>query len=158
MQAFISEREAILDELFPSAELLPGVERLLRHLKSKGVPMCVATSSHRRHFDMKTGRHPDVFALFDHIITGDMVAKGKPDPEIFLTAAAAWTDAPPKPAACLVFEDAPSGVAAAIAAGMPSVMVPDAGLDKAKTGAATLVVPSLLDFDPAHFGLPPFDV
>ena len=63
-------REQRLDEMFPSSQLLPGVDRLIRHLHSSGVPIAVATSSHRRHFDMKTTLHRELFSLFDHIVTG----------------------------------------------------------------------------------------
>lgn len=48
---------------------------------------------------------------------GDQVSNGKPAPDIFLQAASLWQPAP-DPASCLVFEDAPSGVQAAKAAGM----------------------------------------
>lgn len=61
-----------------------------------------------RHFDLKTTLHRDLFALFDHVITGDMVRNGKPDPEIFHVAAGTF-DPAPAPDHCLVFEDAPSG-------------------------------------------------
>jgi hypothetical protein len=45
---------------------------------------------------------------------------------------------------------------AALAAGMPSVLVPDPRLDVRETEAATIVLSSLELFDPAMFGLPPF--
>ena len=48
---------------------------------------------------------------------GDQVSNGKPAPDIFLRAAGMWAP-PPAPASCLVFEDAPTGVTAAKAAGM----------------------------------------
>jgi hypothetical protein len=52
-----------------------GVERLIKHLHAHKVPIAVATSSHRRHFDVKTQQHGQLFDLFDHIITGDQVTK-----------------------------------------------------------------------------------
>ena len=150
---FVKEREEKLHALFPSCELMPGAQRLVEGLQRRGVPIAVATSSHRRHFELKTQRHGDFFALFDHVITGDAVENGKPAPDIFQVAAARWSPEP-RASACLVFEDAPIGVEAALAAGMRVVMVPDAKLDRATTAAATEVLASLEDFDPGKYGLP----
>ncbi len=91
---------------------------------------------------------------------------GKPAPDCF-TAVAQRLGLPPS--ACLVIEDAPAGVAAATAAGMRVVAVPSI-LQKggrpsdlyAKPcpGAAAgcvSILPSLLEFRPERYGLPPFE-
>ena len=57
---------------------------------------------------------------------------------------------------CLVLEDAPSGVVAAKRAGMQVVLVPEEKLEAKYRGNATVVINSLLDFEPGIFGLPPF--
>lgn len=150
---FLVQREKDLDELFPTAQLLPGAERLLRHLKAQGIPISLATSSHSRHFDMKTTQHRELFRAFDHIVTGDKIARGKPAPDAFLTAAGQYKPVPDSQQ-CLVFEDAPVGVTAAKTAGMWCVMVPALQLDKALTKEADLVLDSLEAFDPVAWGLP----
>jgi hypothetical protein len=44
---------------------------LLRHLVAAGVPIALATSSHLRHFTLKTTQHPELFSLFNHRVTGE---------------------------------------------------------------------------------------
>lgn len=155
-EAFIKEREELLDELFAKAALLPGVESLIRHLHANGIPMAVATSSHRRHFDLKTTLHKELFGLMHHIVTGDQVAKSKPDPEIFNVASSLFEGGAPESINVLVFEDAPNGVEAALAAGMQVCHVPDANLAMELRGHAHCELMSLERFRPEEWGLPPF--
>jgi len=150
-EEYLREREDMLAELMPSAEPMPGAVALTQALHARGVPQAVATSSSRRFFDLKTTRHHDWFALFAAVVVGDdpRVARGKPEPDIFLVAA---RDLGADPASCLVFEDAPAGLAAARAAGMQVVAVPYPGMDVARLAAADLVVGSLLELSVADLG------
>lgn len=120
--------------------------------------MCVATGSHKLHFALKTQNHGEIFALMHHVVMGDdpEVKKGKPSPDIFLAAAKRF-EGTIDPSKILVFEDAPSGVAAAKNAGMSVVMVPDAQLDVSHQKEADQVLTSLSDLDPSGWGLPPFE-
>ncbi|XP_021845550.2 (DL)-glycerol-3-phosphatase 2 [Spinacia oleracea] len=156
---FIVERESMLQSMFPTSELMPGVERLIKHLHAHQVPICVATGSHKRHFELKTQRHTELFALMHHIVTGDdpEVKQGKPSPDVFLAAARRFEGGPIDSKLCLVFEDAPSGVQAAKNAEMSVIMVPDPRLDSSYHAVADQVLKSLTDLNPAEWGLPPFE-
>jgi pseudouridine-5'-monophosphatase len=136
----------------PTAEPMPGARELTAALHAMDVPLAVATSSTRASFALKTRRHGAWFGRdFRAVVTGDdpRIERGKPAPDIFLVAA---RDLGATPSACVVIEDAPSGVAAARAAGMQVVAVPDPGMDRARYGDAQLVVDSLRDLGPADLG------
>lgn len=136
---------------------MPGVYRLVRHLKKCGVRVAVATSSMASHYDLKSRNHTELFELFDHVVTGDDVTLGKPDPAIFLMCMNRYSPAP-QPQECLVFEDAIPGVEAGRRAGMRVVMVPDARLDLSAVDLEGVdVISSLELFDPVKYGLPPLD-
>lgn len=81
---------------------------------------------------------------FEAIVTGADVTKGKPHPEVFLIAAARLGLAPER---CLVIEDAPAGIEAAHAAGMPSVAVASTGRNAAQLAAAERVIHKLSELD-----------
>ncbi|OAD62290.1 Pseudouridine-5'-monophosphatase [Eufriesea mexicana] len=152
-EEFENESVKIYQELFPSANLMPGAERLLRHLKQNNIPIALATSSNKQNFELKTQKWTNIFDLFDHKVLGGSdpeVINGKPAPDIFLIAAKRFFDNPDPS------KDAPNGVKAALNAGMQVVMVPDPMLPKHYIQNPTLILNSLEEFQPELFGLPPY--
>ena len=135
------------------------MKKLVRHLHKHNVPFAVATGSGRQGYNSKITNHKDLFRLVSHTVTSDdpNLERCKPAPDIFQLTASRFASPPKSPADVLVFEDAPNGVAAARAAGMKVVMVPDNRVDEAKCSQAHLVLKSLEEFDPAVWGLPLFD-
>ncbi|XP_043590892.1 pseudouridine-5'-phosphatase-like [Bombus pyrosoma] len=159
-EEFENEVVKLYQELFPSANMMPGAEQLLKHLKQNNIPIALATSSNKENFELKTQRWKHIFDLFSHKVLGGSdseVTNGKPAPDIFLIAAKRFSDNP-DPSKCLVFEDAPNGVKAALTAGMQVVMVPDPMLPKNYIKNPTLLLNSLEKFQPELFGLPPYSV
>jgi pseudouridine-5'-monophosphatase len=124
---FLAERAPILEALIARSRAMPGAETFVRELRSRGVPMAVATSSDRRLYEIKVLPHA-WFELIGSVVCGDdpRVFAKKPSPDIFLVAA---RDLGADPARCLVFEDSPAGVEAALAAGMRviALLAPEAG-------------------------------
>ena len=99
----------------------PGALELVRELRERKIPTAVATSSrnpHAQHHLTAAG----LFDMFETIVTRDDVVHPKPHPEPYLTAASRLGVDPLK---CLALEDSHSGVRAAHAAGMQTIMVPD---------------------------------
>lgn len=146
------------DTLFPTAKLLPGAEKLVRHLHNHKIPIAIASGGAQDSYELKTTNHKDFVSMFGHVVlasTDPEVKNGKPAPDVFLICAKRFEDSP-KPEKCLVFEDAPNGVAAGAAAGMQVVMVPDPRMEDTLKKDATVVLKSLEEFRPEWFGLPPY--
>ncbi|MEU7089796.1 HAD family hydrolase [Streptomyces achromogenes] len=95
---------------------VPGVTDVLEKLAADGVPYCVASSgSHER---IRVGHRTtglDRWFTDERIFSSEDVGRGKPAPDLFLYAAQRMGVAPGR---CVVVEDSPLGVQAAVAAGM----------------------------------------
>jgi HAD superfamily hydrolase (TIGR01509 family) len=98
---------------------LPGVRTWLERLRDAGVPCAIGSSTHRANIDLSLGLI-GLAEFFSAIVTAEDVSHGKPDPEVFLTAAARLDRLPER---CVVFEDALVGIEAAHAGGMRVVAV-----------------------------------
>ena len=112
-ESFLADLRARVRETFEaSLQPIAGIASLLQSLR---VPFCLASSSDLERVSLSltlTGLAP---CFGDRLYTSQMVARGKPAPDLFLYAAAKMQAAP---ARTLVVEDSVSGVAAAKAAGM----------------------------------------
>ena len=104
--------------MFP---LKTGALPLLEALRAAGIPCGVASSSAVGEIRHRLG-HVDVLKYFRCIAGGDEVTHGKPDPALYLLAAARLGVAPED---CIAFEDSENGARAAQAAGVRVVIVPD---------------------------------
>ena len=113
---YLAAREVYLLELFPTSPDIQGAGEFVTTLMEKRLPMGLATSSHKNLCDIKLSNKAWKSA-FHSIVCGDNAAvkKGKPEPDIFLVCAAGL-NLPARD--CIVFEDSPTGIKAARAAGM----------------------------------------
>ena len=111
IEDYLRRRDEAQDKAWPTVPLLPGVEKLVHHLKKHDIPMAVATGSRKRKYYLKTSgaQVQSVFQYFDlekNVVTGDPLpedpdvpgrvanaqrgvrkGRGKPHPDIFLVAA-----------------------------------------------------------------------
>lgn len=99
----------------------PGVYALLDALDAKGIPYAIASSSPVDRIEMYL-KPLGIYERFHAIVSGYEVAKGKPEPDIYLTAAEKIGI---EPEFCLAVEDSPAGILSGFRAGCMPVMVPD---------------------------------
>ena len=132
------ERQKIFRKYF-RRRLFSGVDEFLRCLKNKGYLLAIVTGTPMP--QLKKILPAKIQFLFDTIVTGDLVKKGKPYPDPFLKAA---KDLNLKPSQCLVIENAPLGIRSAKAARMFCVAI-TTSLPKEYLQMADVVVDKLED-------------
>jgi HAD superfamily hydrolase (TIGR01509 family) len=138
LDEFVRRRAAVFD-----AELEPveGAERLVRRVLSAGIAVCVASQGSLA----KTARSLALTGLDELFgpsarFSAQQVARGKPEPDLFLYAAAAFGVAPQY---CAVVEDTPSGVTAGVRAGMTVYGFSADSDERALRDAGAITSPSL---------------
>jgi HAD superfamily hydrolase (TIGR01509 family) len=134
-------RRRFTAELDAAVHPTPGLVALLAHLERRGIPRAVATSSRRAYAEGLIVRH-GLREHFAFLLTAEDVTRGKPDPEIYRTAATRFGIAPRH---LLVLEDSPPGLAAAKGAGAFAVGVPHEHSPESGLSAGDLIVPRLDD-------------
>lgn len=119
LASLAEEKEVIYREIYaPEIRPVEGLVPLLESLRAAGVRCAVGSSGYRANVDFVLEKCR-IGEFFDARISGDRVTRCKPDPEIYLTAAAALGMAP---ADCVVFEDAKAGIESARRAGVGRVV------------------------------------
>jgi HAD superfamily hydrolase (TIGR01509 family) len=135
---------AVLDAMIATytqgVPVLPGAREAV-HLLSAHYPLAVASSSPRELILVALER-TGMAGYFRTVVSSDEVTHGKPAPDVYLLAAARLHL---EPAVCVAVEDSSNGIRAALAAGMPTIAVPNAAYPPAPEilAQATLVLQSL---------------
>lgn len=91
-----------------------GFENFIQELKKQGIKTAIVTSSNLAKMEIVYQHHPELKLYFDHIFTSEDFKASKPDPDCYLTGAAAFGY---KPSECVVFEDSFNGLKSGLAAG-----------------------------------------
>ena len=99
----------------------PGVHEILEYLKENEVPVALASST-RKAAVMEHLNRAGITGYFQKIVCGDMVAHGKPAPDMYVKAC---EERGVKPEQAMAVEDSFNGIRSAHAAGLFTVMVPD---------------------------------
>ena len=136
--ALADEKEAIYREIYaPDIHPVEGLVELLERLRAAGVRCAVGTSGPKANMDFVLEKCA-IGPYFDAKVSGDMVTRCKPDPEIYLKAAEALRL---RPEECVVFEDARAGIEAGDRAGMKVVaLATTLSREELERTAATLVI------------------
>jgi HAD superfamily hydrolase (TIGR01509 family) len=135
--------EAVMDLLKDPREPLAGVREILDELKGRGIPVGLASASLRNWVDA-TLAGLGLNGAFAASVTASEVERSKPAPDLYLKAAQQLGIAPED---SLAFEDTPSGIASAQAAGMFAVQVRASSTALPPLPQADMVIERYSEFD-----------
>lgn len=122
-EGYYTERMMRAREIFEKEEipLKKGALEILRSLRENSIPVAVATSTVMQIAE-KNLKKTGLWEYIDVVVTGEMVANGKPAPDIFLEAARRINANKDE---CIVCEDSYNGVIAGYNSGMRTIFIPD---------------------------------
>jgi HAD superfamily hydrolase (TIGR01509 family) len=142
IEAMMQECREVLSGLMESSlKPMAGVNELLGRLEMANLPKAVATSALREYADFVLTRLY-LKQRFRFVLTSEDIRCGKPDPEIYLLAAA-QLELPP--AQIMVLEDSANGCRAAVSAGAFTVAVPNRHTKNHNFAGAQLIADTLAD-------------
>ncbi len=129
-------------------DFIPGVKAYILSLRNVGVPTAVVTSSNEDKMRDVRSHIEDFDSLFDAVVTAEMTARSKPEPDCFLKGAELLhrdTDE------CVVFEDSQNGIKAGRAAGMMTVGVATTFGREVVAELADIVIDNFVGIAPERF-------
>ncbi len=148
IDALISRREGYFKQLVDEKglSLLPHAEQFLQQLRNAHLKTALATGANQEKLAFILEKLP-LRQYFDAFVTADDVSNGKPDPEVFVQAAAKLGV---DPAHCVVMEDATNGLQAAKTGGMRCIaLTTTRGADQLQ--GADLIVNGYAEIDLLHW-------
>src|SRR5699024_2617308 len=114
LKELADDKEQLFRDIFePEKNIVSGIYPFLDQLNAENIPMAVATSAPRKNADYILSSL-SIESCFDTVLYSSDVTVGKPDPEVYLKAAAALGKSPKD---TIIFEDSIAGVQAGISAG-----------------------------------------
>ena len=139
-RAFIAQKETRFRELARDLEALPGLDRLLEWAYGRELVTALVTNAPRENAEHVT---QTLGLTFDLIVLAEELRAGKPDPLPYRVALERLGLAPRE---ALAFEDSPSGVRAAVGAGIPTIGLTTGHAPEAlKAAGAFLLIPDFRD-------------
>ncbi len=123
--------------------VLPGVLNMIQQAKAQGIKLAIASSSYYKWVGRWLEKH-QLRGYFDCVRTREDVATGKPAPDLYLSAVECL--GVPKER-CIAIEDSPTGMQAALAAGLRVIAVPNALTSLMDHPDVTLTLASLAELD-----------
>lgn len=143
----VEQDEELVGMYRESVEKLDGLDNLLHFLNENAIQKCIGTSSRRFLVDVLLHKHK-LENEFAFVVSGDMVLKGKPDPEIYQQCIAKLGIPSTQ---CLVLEDSTNGIQAGIAAGCVTCAIPSVYTEDQDFSIASLTCKSLSDASIKNF-------